>query len=470
MTSSARQLIIESSGIMTMLKRLARASNGAIATMTALLMFVLISFVGLGVELGFWYTVKRSMQGAADSAVIEAAASFASGKYVAHAKAVAGQNNWQDGVGGTIVAVNNPPQFGSHVGNTGAVEVVISRPQSPFLVWAVGYVANITIAAHAVALLPSSGPPCITALSTANNAIQINGNAVLDAVKCTVQTKGDLQFAGNHSVLDAAGLSTGSTPPSQCANSPSAQCNVPTGKVTQNGASDPFANRSFQTPPATPPAGSCKALGSTGKAFAQGCYLGGNIPGGSSFASGTFFRGATSISGGSVTFGAAGGGNVFYFDGGLSISGGTITFNPGIYYIEAGDFNMSGPSTLTGTGVTIVLTTNAAGATYANLSITGQANLNLTAPASGSTAGIAFFSDRNAPTTTTDQIAGQGNVTIDGVFYFPTGNFMVAGNGVSASPCTEVVALTIKDTGNGQFSNACDSVGIPGNVLAQLVE
>jgi hypothetical protein len=451
-----------------MLKRFTSSRSGAVATMTALLFPIFLAFAGLGIELGFWYTMKRLMQGAADSAVIEAAASFASGKYVAHAKAVAGQNGWQDGVGNVTVAVNNPPQFGSHVGNNNAVEVMISQPVSPFLVWAVGYLANTTVAAHAVALLPNSGPPCITALSNANNAIQINGNAVLDAVNCTVQTKGDLQFAGINSVLDASGLSTGSTPPSQCANSPSAQCNVPSGKVTQNGASDPFANRSFQTPPATPPAASCTPLGSTGKAFAQGCYLGGAIPGGSSFASGTFFNGATSISGGSVTFGAAGGGNVFYFDGGLSISGGTITFNPGIYYIEAGNFNMSNGS-LTGTGVTIVLTTNAAGTTYANLSITGQSNVNLTAPAGGSTAGIVFFGDRNAPMTT-DQIAGLGNVTIDGVFYFPTGNFMIAGNGVSASPCTEIVALTIKDTGNGQFSNSCDSVGIPGNVLAQLVE
>jgi len=59
------------------------------------------------------------MQGAADSAVYEAALTYINGGqtvYVAHAQAVAGQNGGRDGVGGVTVAVNKPPQAGSYAG------------------------------------------------------------------------------------------------------------------------------------------------------------------------------------------------------------------------------------------------------------------------------------------------------------------------------------------------------------------
>ena len=62
-----------------MLTRFARSATGAFATMTVLLFPVLIGFAGLGIELGFWYTVKRSMQGAADGAAYEAALTFLNG-------------------------------------------------------------------------------------------------------------------------------------------------------------------------------------------------------------------------------------------------------------------------------------------------------------------------------------------------------------------------------------------------------
>ena len=50
-------------------------------------------------------------------------------------------------------------------------------------------------------------------------------------------------------------------------------------------------------------------------------------------------------------------------------------------------------ATLTGTGVTLVFTSS--GNNYASATINGGATVNLTAPATGSTAGIVLFGDRN---------------------------------------------------------------------------
>lgn len=54
---------------------------------------------------------------------------------------------------------------------------------------------------------------------------------------------------------------------------------------------------------------------------------------------------------------------------------------------------MNGSATLTGTGVTLVFTSS--GNNYASATINGGATVNLTAPATGSTAGIVLFGDRN---------------------------------------------------------------------------
>lgn len=56
--------------------RLCTCSAGAVAVVTALVLPVLLSFVSLGTEVGHWYLAEREMQGAADAAVISAAAEY----------------------------------------------------------------------------------------------------------------------------------------------------------------------------------------------------------------------------------------------------------------------------------------------------------------------------------------------------------------------------------------------------------
>jgi Flp pilus assembly protein TadG len=68
------------------------------------------------------------------------------------------------------------------------------------------------------------------------------------------------------------------------------------------------------------------------------------------------------------------------FCNGLSVNAGaTLTLNPGIYYIDRGNFTVNGGATVKGTGVTIVFTSST-GSNYATASINGGANVNLTSP------------------------------------------------------------------------------------------
>ena len=83
--------------------------------------------------------------------------------------------------------------------------------------------------------------------------------------------------------------------------------------------------------------------------------------------------------------------------GGMKLNAGAnVTLTAGIYYLDGGDLTMNGGATLTGSGVTLVFTSqNKSG--YATASINGNATVNLTPPKTGGTAGIVVFGDRRMP-------------------------------------------------------------------------
>ena len=495
-----------------MMKRFARSTSGAVAAMTVLLFPVLLGVAGLAVELGFWYTVKRAMQGAADSAVYEAALTYINGGqtvYVAHAQAVAGQNGWRDGVGGVTVAVNKPALNGYYAGDANAIEVLISRPQLPFMAWAVGYTQQTTIAAHSVILLtPKPGNDCVLALSNSASAIQFNGNgkngaSKLNATNCGVASDGSISFTGNSVQMTAQSVSVGTNSFSDC---PGSQCVItsnPAQVSTNTTIPDPYTDRSFTTPPATPAAPKpCPAFNAANtKIFCGGTIDGSLNAGKLGFASDTQFVGALNLTGGSTTFGGNSAGtcsaspSVVYFIGGFNVSGqASAKLCPGIYYIEGGNFSVQGANpTVTGTGgITIILTTDPSAATpsYATANVAGNGTVTLTAPSSDTTitlpdgtsavektAGLVFFQDPKAPLSANTGIsfAGNGTTTLTGAIYSPTETVSISGNGISgnATTCTQVVSQFVVIAGNGNFTNGCVGDGTAnfgGGSNAQLVE
>jgi hypothetical protein len=151
-----------------------------------------------------------------------------------------------------------------------------------------------------------------------------------------------------------------------------------------------------------------------------------------------------------------------------------VRFDPGVYVIDRGSFSVTGNSSVIGNapGVTFVLTSSTA-SNYATVSINGGSTVNITAPKSGPLSGLAFFQDRNAPSSGSDNFAGGTNQSITGAIYIPSQGVTFSGGTVTGgAACTQLIALTITFNGNANFNSNCAGVGVRGigNEPIQLAE
>ena len=136
--------------------------------------------------------------------------------------------------------------------------------------------------------------------------------------------------------------------------------------------------------------------------------------------------------------------------GGLSIGGSaSVSFQPGIYIIKDGPLSVSGSGgQVEGKGVTFYFLGE-----KAILSLSGGAVINLAAPTSGPYAGLVFVQDKDNPPAKTNKIAGDTNVKLVGVAYFPSQTLDVVGNGEFGilSPYMAFVADKLQFSGNGKL-------------------
>jgi len=415
--------------------------SGAAAVTIALTFSLLVGMAALGTEVSDWYVIRRTMQGAADSAAYSAATAKGGGAsstaYTGEAKSVTASYNYVDGSHSVTVTVNSPPASGSHTGDANAVEVIIAQPQ-PLKLAGLFMASAPTLQARAVATLNASGSGCVLALergnvtdmsdngntalnlnncslyvnSSSNSALTLNGGATINAYSAFIA--GNYTTTGHAALNTAHGTFTGATP-----------------------ANDPYAD----VP--TPSYSGCN----------QNSYsLTGNR-------SQTFSPGTS---------------GVMVFCNGLSVSGGSsVTLQPGTYVIDGGSFSISGNSSISGTGVTIVLTSSS-GSDYATAAIAGGATVSITAPTSGALSGLAFFQDRNAPSSGSDSFTGGATQNITGAVYFPHQSVTFNGgtDTGAAAICTQLVAYTITFNGNANFNNNCIAAGARGvgSSFIQLVE
>jgi hypothetical protein len=145
------------------------------------------------------------------------------------------------------------------------------------------------------------------------------------------------------------------------------------------------------------------------------------------------------------------------FNGHVTLSGNT-TLDPGIYIISNGSLNMSGQNSLSGTGVTILLTSSNPSSDNGTFSITGGGALNITAPSTGPTAGIALWADKNLPNNQ-DKFAGGTMGNVIGAIYLPSQDVKFAGISNTASKCTQLIGYNVVFTGTSTFNHNCNGVG-----------
>jgi hypothetical protein len=142
----------------------------------------------------------------------------------------------------------------------------------------------------------------------------------------------------------------------------------------------------------------------------------------------------------------------------ITVSGNaSLMLDPGIYIIAGGGLSVSGnasvavsgpTSSLTGTGVMIYNTKSSTG-TYGSVTLSGNGAISLTAPTTGTYAGILIFQDRDDAKALT--FSGNAMQGMAGVIYAPAAQLAESGNaqmGSSSNPVS-IIVDTLTLSGNG---------------------
>jgi len=437
MSNPIKHICRESSG----LRALAADCSGGAAVMLALALSSVLGLAGLGTEVAAWYTTKQTMQGAADAAAYTAVTALGKGATLAQltteAKSVAGNYNFINGTAGVTVTVNSPPVSGSYAGKSTAVEVIVSQPQTP-MISGILMSSGPTITARSVGAAVTTGSGCVAALDKGDVVdVTDSGSTVLNLNSCSLYINSSdsaaLTMTGGAIIDAGAAYITGGV-------STSGGAALETTKGTYTG-----------TPPINDP------------------YAYNNIPSYSGCAQNNYSNNSSTP----VTINATGT-TPYVFCNGLNLtSHASLTLGPGVYVIDRGSFSMGGQSTLTATGGATIVLTSSTSSGYATASITGGASVSVTAPTTGATAGLAFFQDRNAPTGSDNKFTGGDTQNIVGAIYFPNQNVTYAGGAATGgATCTQLIAYTLKFSGNSTFNSNCGAAGTStiGTTSNQLVE
>lgn len=405
------------------LRRLAADRTGAAAIMVGLLLPLVVGVAALAIETGLWFSERRELQNAADVAALSGAFELTAGRRttVTQSALADGRRNAAD----AAFTVRTPPASGKYAGSTSAVEVTVTREQT--LLLSALFLGDLQVAARAVARIGTLGDPCILALERVeSSAAEFTGSADIVLRDCGVKANSSsaqaltvsgsssltaqfVETVGGYSVSGSGRLDVGST------------------MTNASASDDPF--RALPNPPV----GGCNHSG-----YKQ--------------------NGTATLSPG-------------VYCNGLDLgSQARVTLSPGVYVVNGGSVKINGGAMVSGSGVTIFLTGSSGN--YAQMDINGGAQVNLTAPNSGTYAGMLFFQDRNAPTGGDNKFNGGSSMSLNGALYFPGQQVDFQGNTNNAGGCTRIVADTITFTGDAALGNACASLGlaVSGATPPRLVE
>jgi hypothetical protein len=385
-----------------------RSASGSVAVQAAFLMLLVLGFIALGVEASQLLLEQRKQQSAADSAAMAAAALNVPNR-TTEARALTASVGYRHGVNNVAVSVADPPGAGAHVGDSQYLEVKVQQAVTPGIMQ-LFHPGSVTVQARSVALKAFNVSACLVALDTSSSgAIYIKNNAVVTTSACGLATNSasasavDLRnnVTVNGAVASAGGVST----------SPGVVVSGGIGKHA-SAVSDPYASRAIPARPSTPQP---NAASTPSSPLNPGWY-----PNGWDF-----------------------GNNA------------NVTLNPGVYWIGT-KLNFGNNATITGTGVTLIIDGG-----YA-INPGNGATLNLTAPTSGTTAGILFYSSASNSSAVQQNFGNHDVLNLKGLLYFPSQTMFFDNNiTTGASACTQVVArkIVIENNATLTFNSSCSGVG-----------
>lgn len=420
--------------------------SGATAVMIGLAAPVLILGMGLGAETGYWYFLQRQLQQAADVSAYAAGVLKRVDGSEADMKAAALRAATASGFSSTLgtLTFNNPPSSGAFTSNNEVVEVILRRNQ-PRLISSLISEEPLQLSGRAAAQVLKSSSACVLALSpTASEAITITGSAAVTLNGCDI--------ASNSNAADSLEVSGSGSLSAGCAHT------VGEADVTAAVTLSNCANQVQEyAPPVLDPYKDVPEPSIAGQSC-EGNNVGG--PGGEVKLVPTNDL--------QDNLGKSTGIKAMYFCSGLTIKG-DVHFSPGVYIIDGDklseDLSLTGGAKITGENVTFYFRNSA------SMQLTGNGNVQISAPTSGIYSGILVFGSRNQ-TGVTHQLLGTTNYSLNGAIYAPASDINFQGNSSSSTGCTQIIADTITFTGNSSMGSGCSASGTEDIVIesVKLVE
>lgn len=395
----------------TWIRRFNCNTDGTVAVLFGLMMIPVIVGIGVGVDYGRAAMVQAALQRTVDSAAL-AGASVLSSPAAQSTATNLSQSYVNAGtaalpVQATVTAITLTPNTGSSA-YTMSVSVTVSVPTTFMQLYESAMVVSASATATNTA---TAAPTCVLALDpSASGAVTVNGNTTLDLNNCglTVDSTSatDLTLS---STMSASAVTLGGNYSGCCITSPII-------RTYESAVPDPYASLTMPS--------------------FSGCDQN------------NFHTAQT------VTV------NPGVYCGGITLTGGAnVTLNPGTYILDSGDLKVAGNAALTGSGVTLILTSSSSASAIGGVEFDGGSTVQLSAQTTGSLAGMLIWVDHNAPLQN-NTIAGGSNNVFTGVIYMPSEAPTYSGSSTSSNGCTQLVASQIKFSGASSFGTDCAGTGV----------
>jgi Putative Flp pilus-assembly TadE/G-like len=427
-----------------------RRGSAAFATVAALV--PLIGVVALGGEAGSWYVTKQHAQNAADAAAYSGGLTLAcsiSGSsncdtaqdYVYRGKQFAAQNRFCNASDSSYPGSNCATSLPTGTSQTvqidqptgDRVRAIVSQQQPAYLSRVLGF-STVDIRAQAIAAVQNPKDLCFLGLGPSSNALTIGGSSTITGNGCglmsntAVKYNGDPNFSGPGWAVDGVNGCVASA--GHCdVGVPHNYNMLPATNPLQVLDTEAFNTRTGSTPP----------CGGNPVSNNQTCSLSPN---------------STGAYGPQLKVNA----------------GGTLNLAAGTYFFYNAAIDFSGtvkcPTCTSTDGVTLVLLGNS------SLSISGGADVNLSAPAINTTSshlnGVLIDDQATGNVT----VNGNGNVKLGGAMYFPHADVSWGGTAASGfTTCSMVIANTLTINGNAYLStDGCAPGTVAKTQVVALVE
>ncbi|MFP5208469.1 MAG: pilus assembly protein TadG-related protein [Acidobacteriota bacterium] len=374
--------------------------TGQVLVLTTLSMLLLLGFAGMAVDVGMLFHARRNAQIAADAAAVAGALDYKFNALASSATSAAQSAATANGITDTsYLTVNVPPADGPNKGSAGFVEAMVQVPNPTWFMTLFGF-NPVNVTARAVAGPPSPSSACIYVLNpVASEAMQVQGSFLINAPGCGVivdsKSSDALYFGGSAGILNASWVAVVGGDGGQTGDS------SPTPITGAAPISDPLGN--LEGP--APTNGGCSTTGD-------------GYPG----EVGSTDTTTTTLTG---TIKGPGAGNAICYTQPVELN--NVTLGSGIYVFENG---VSTAGSVTSSGATL----DAYGGTFTTAANT---TLNLVAPTSGQTNGIALMEPPTNTNTITLQIGNSTGTfgltgTVTGIIYAPNAELLMNDSGGDA--------------------------------------